>query len=402
MSWIRKSISQLTLKAKTAFCISAILVISMFFVAEKNLFTDKTPVAESKGHITNETQTTESTEESTEQITSTSERNILQSLSNPSWTFWVLAFFGAVGLVLITARFGEKLKNRKRAADQKKPGGDDNGKNINSAAGNDNSGFWSSLVEKIDVGWKRWGKSLYMFPVYVYLTWLLLTQVAVRHFAEQHFDWIWSHRVLYWVFPALLSGARFSWAYATVPDRNGKEKRKSVKLFFAIMALGLILVPLAYGYRKYFEHPASEDVKEWIAEREAKKAEKKRTVQVTARPKKYEACWQKPPEVKGYKPEIRQACYDAYIIRDDEFVFEFIVVWIDNYETVKARLIWDKTSADHGTWSQPTPKHNPLHGDWWLAPDGRGNYNGWIRDRSRPEKERQEKMPLQLRVKLAG
>jgi hypothetical protein len=103
---------------------------------------------------------------------------------------------------------------------------------------------------------------------------------------------------------------------------------------------------------------------------------------VPAKPTRYKLCWTKPPGVDGRKAKLRSDCYEnAVIIRNDEFVFEFVVPYMDNYKDEQMRFFWDKTSnPEMGTWSQTTPKSGPKRGEWYMHPDGRGGFIGQHRD----------------------
>lgn len=319
----------------------------------------------------------------------------------PSWTtFWVIVgaivFAAIVVALILLIIYGQGKKNARKSASHNL-NGPANTATQTTAAGVRNPSRFRRIVFWIKKRWTGTVKGLknekvgspLLYIIGIAIGWLFLTQAIMLPLWPKTYDWIWVENSTYqWAVPLAIIVSVLLWI------------RKS---FWTKVFAILIMVFLgSHMYQTYFQHPASESVRMWIAEREAKEAKNQTIAKAATAPRQYEVCWQKPPEVGGHKPKLRNACYDAYIIRNDEFVLEFIVVWIDNYQEVKARFFWDKTAGEHGVWSQPTPAHNPLHGDWWLASDGRDNFNGWLRDRSRPGKEGQEKIQFQLRLKLVN
>lgn len=91
---------------------------------------------------------------------------------------------------------------------------------------------------------------------------------------------------------------------------------------------------------------------------------------------KWQLCWDKPYDVEGYRPDMREACFPAQVERMDSAAFVFSMMYKNRGEQQKAVFSWDRVeSPTHGTWSQPAPESQ---GDWYLKEDG-GQLLGAVR-----------------------
>jgi len=202
--------------------------------------------------------------------------------------------------------------------------------------------------------------------------WLLQEEMSTWGWPRNNvsaWQWLrWDNVALFWFTPVV----------ALVVTWFVRAEAKPLKFAGWLIVAPLLIVWIVVLSKTTYESDLGEtvvtNVSDW------KVSENFKTVD-PQKPLLYELCWTKPPSVDGIKPKLRADCYNAQIIRNDAFVFEFVMFYWDNYKEQQARFFWDKTAdPKKGTWVQTTPKDCPLHGVWFLEADKAGGFTGGVRD----------------------